>query len=150
MSRVVMPSVTLAAVPSFTALVSRQPHLATLLGFVLGMGDYFLLRALGVTMRLGSHDATLVICVIFALNFAGLGWAIGRLFAAQAAVRASAAQVADSQRRAAQIPGGLVEEVGLGHRLVALDDAAHFFRRVLRLIHRARGRVDARAHVRHR
>lgn len=102
MSRVVMPSVTLAAVPSFTALVSRQPHLATLLGFVLGMGDYFLLRALGVTMRLGSHDATLVICVIFALNFAGLGWAIGRLFAAQAAVRASAAQVADSQRRAAQ------------------------------------------------
>ena len=59
MSRAVMPSVTLAAVPSFTALVSRQPHVATLLGFVLGMADYFLLRGLGVTMQLGSHDATL-------------------------------------------------------------------------------------------
>lgn len=102
MSQAAAPSVTLAAVPSLTALMSRRPHLGTLLGLGLGVFDYVLLRALGVTMRLGSHDATLAICALFAASFAGLGWAIGRLLAAQAALRASAAQIAENQRRAAQ------------------------------------------------
>ena len=104
MSRTAVPSVTLALVsqPAWTDLLSRHPHLGAWLGLGLGLFDYFLLRALGVTMRLGPLDATLAICLLFALSFAGLGWAIGRLFAAQAALRASAAEVAASQRRAAQ------------------------------------------------
>ena len=122
MSRAAVPSVTLApvAVPSLTALLSSHPHAGTLLGFVLGVIDYLLLRGLGVTMRLESHDATLAICLVFAASFAGLGWAIGRLLAAQAALRVSAAQVADSQRRAlhseklaeiGQLAAGVAHEV---------------------------------------
>lgn len=99
MSRLAAASVTLALVPSSSTLL-RDPRAGALLGFGLGGVDYLLLRALGVTMRLGSHDATLAICLVFALSFAGLGWAISRLLAAQVALRASALQVADSQRRA--------------------------------------------------
>jgi two-component system, NtrC family, sensor histidine kinase HydH len=122
MSRAAVPSVTLAfvAVPSLSALVRRHPWIGALCGLGLGAFDYALLRALGVTMRLGSHDATLAICTLFALSFAGLGWAIARLLAAQAALRASAAQVADSQRRAlhseklaeiGQLAAGVAHEV---------------------------------------
>jgi two-component system sensor histidine kinase HydH len=104
MSRAAVPSVTLAfvALPSLSALMSRRPLVGAWLGLGLGACDYVLLRALGVTMRLGQSDATLAICGLFAASFAGFGWAIGRLFAAQAALRTSAAQVADSQRRALQ------------------------------------------------
>jgi signal transduction histidine kinase len=105
MSRVARSSVTLAGVALDVAPLVRavrSPAGGAALGLALGAFDYVLLRGLGVTMRLGPYDATLAICGLFSLSFAGLGWAIGRLLAVQAALRASAAEVAEGQRRALQ------------------------------------------------
>jgi len=88
--------------PSSLALALRSPLAGGLLGLMVGIVDYGLFRALGVTMTLGGYDATLAISAVFAATYAVLGYIAGRLAAAQAQLRASASVVADSQRRALQ------------------------------------------------
>ena len=47
--------------------------------FLLGLGDFLLLKLFGVTMFVGDWDVTFEVVVLFAGNFAGLGWVIGAL-----------------------------------------------------------------------
>jgi signal transduction histidine kinase len=79
-----------------------KPLVGAAFGLAVGLFDYFLFRAIGVQMSIGGHDLMLAICGLFAVTYAVLGYILGRLAAAQAAVRASAALVVESQRRALQ------------------------------------------------
>jgi two-component system sensor histidine kinase HydH len=82
--------------------MAGKPLFGAAFGLGVGLLDYFVFRALGVQMSLGGHDLMLAICGLFAVTYAVLGYILGRLAAAQAAVRASAALVVESQRRALQ------------------------------------------------
>ncbi len=88
--------------PSSPLLKLGSPLVGGLIGLCVGVFDYGLFRALGVTMTLGGHDATLAISALFAATYAVLGYITGRLAAAKAQLRASASVVAESQRRALQ------------------------------------------------
>ncbi|MEZ4453393.1 MAG: ATP-binding protein [Nannocystaceae bacterium] len=101
-------------------LARRAPLFGALVGLSVGLFDYVFFRAIGVTMRLGDADATLVVCALFAATYGVLGYLTGRLAAAQAALRASAALVRESQRRAlhseklaaiGQLAAGVAHEV---------------------------------------
>lgn len=61
-----------------------KPTRATILGFfagfILGLGDYWLLRAFDVTMLVDGDDVTFMVVILFALNFGALGAVIARLW----------------------------------------------------------------------
>lgn len=81
---------------------SRRPWRWALLGLLLGSFDYVLLRLVGVEMVWSGHDVAPAVVGIFALSFAGLGLVLGHLLDARDRLRASAAALEDSHRRAAQ------------------------------------------------
>jgi len=81
---------------------SRRALIGLAIGLAVGVLDYALFVALGVRMSLGAYDLTLAICGLFAATYGVLGYLNGRLAATQAELRASAALIADSQRRALQ------------------------------------------------
>lgn len=81
---------------------SRRPWRWALLGLLLGSFDHVLLRAVGVEMVWSGHDVAPGVVGMFALSFAGLGWVLGQLLDARDGLRASAAALEDSHRRAAQ------------------------------------------------
>lgn len=80
---------------------SHRPRLWALLGLVLGSLDYFVLRLLGVSMTWSGHDVAPFVVGLFALSFAGLGFAVGRLLDARDRLRASAAELERSHQRVA-------------------------------------------------
>jgi len=80
---------------------SRRPRLWALLGLVLGSLDFFVLRLLGVSMTWSGHDVAPLVVGLFALSFAGLGFAVGRLLDARDHLRASAAELERSHQRVA-------------------------------------------------
>ncbi|MDC0669728.1 sensor histidine kinase [Nannocystis radixulma] len=73
---------------------SRRAWYGAVLGFGAGLFDFLLLRLAGV-------DVSLVVVGFFAVTFAGFGYAIGLLLDARDRLRASAAALEDSHRRAA-------------------------------------------------
>ncbi len=81
---------------------SRRPWMGALLGLSMGLFDYALLRALGVSMVWSGRDVAPFVVGVFALSFAALGYALGQLLDARDRLRASAAALAESHRRAAQ------------------------------------------------
>lgn len=96
------------------------PLRGAVVGLSVGLADYVLFVALGVRMTLGAYDLTLVICGLFGVTYAVLGYLLGRLAATQAELRASATLVVDSQRRAlhseklaeiGQLAAGVAHEV---------------------------------------
>lgn len=88
--------------PAPPAPPSRRPLLWALLGFCLGALDFVFLRLAGVEMTWSGRDVAPLVIGLFALSFAALGLALGRLLDARADLRASAAALEDSHRRAAQ------------------------------------------------
>jgi two-component system sensor histidine kinase HydH len=69
--------------------------LGALAGFALGLADFAILRFAGITMEVDGADATTDVGLLFALTFAGLGFAVGRLLQ----LRAQAADDARTIRR---------------------------------------------------
>lgn len=89
----------------FTSSISsgwERPLKGLAFGLAVGLFDYCLFVVIGVRMSYGDHDLTLAVCGLFAATFGVLGFVNGRLAATQAELRASAALIADSQRRALQ------------------------------------------------
>jgi two-component system sensor histidine kinase HydH len=80
---------------------SRRPLVGALLGLGLGVFDYFFLRLAGVSVTAYGRDVAPLVLGVFALTFAALGHIVGRLLDARDQLRASAAALADSHRRAA-------------------------------------------------
>ena len=60
--------------------LTRATILGFLAGLLLGLGDYWFLRALDVTMVVDGDDVTFFVVVLFALSFGALGAAIARLW----------------------------------------------------------------------
>ncbi len=87
---------------AFTSLAWERPLKGLAFGLAVGLFDYCLFVLIGVRMSYGDHDLTLAVCGLFAATFGVLGFVNGRLAATQAELRASAALIADSQRRALQ------------------------------------------------
>ena len=60
--------------------LTRLTIIGFLAGFILGLGDYFLVRSFDVTMVIDGNDVTFGVVVLFAANFGALGAVIARLW----------------------------------------------------------------------
>ncbi len=88
---------------------SARAALGALAGFLLGAFDYGLMAVTGVSMTMDGDDVSLAVMTLYAVSFAALGYALGRLADARAqarrdaeTIRASLAALEESQQRLVQ------------------------------------------------
>ena len=75
-------------------LTKHITPLGVLLGLLAGASDYVILLGLGVEMTAGERDVTLLVCSLFGISSAALGFLIGQLYTAGVRVRAQRATIA--------------------------------------------------------
>lgn len=90
--------------------ITHPAWLGFVAGVVLGMGDFFLLRALSVTMIIGGRDATFWVVLLFAINFGALGAVIARLWEQRRGLRRQAALIRSQYQELQAVQGSLVEQ----------------------------------------
>lgn len=74
--------------------IKHVAPLGVALGLLAGASDYVILLGLGVEMRAGGRDVTLLVCSLFAASSAGLGFFIGQLYTASRRLKAQSSTIA--------------------------------------------------------
>lgn len=73
----------------------KRPIIGFTIGFVGGMLDVFLLRAVGISMFIDGVDRTIFVVLFFAINFGALGAVIGSLLDSRRAIKSQSRVIAD-------------------------------------------------------